>query len=164
MINLNGLFILGIVVFIAGFVFIGIETIIPGFGAPGIIGICCLVAGVFLTANSLYQALVIIAVVLVLLGIFLIILVTLLSKGKLKPPIVLNEKQKKEDGYISSEDLNYLIGKHGMTTTDLHPAGRVSIEGVEFDVISDGRFILENTEVEICKISNSSLVVREVND
>lgn len=159
---MDGLMILGIVLFVAGFIFVGIETIIPGFGAPGIIGICCLVAGVFLTADTLMEALIIIAVVMVLLAIFIFIIVTLLSKGKLKPPIILNERQRKESGYISSKDLQYLIGRHGITTTDLHPAGRVLIEGVEFDVISDGRFINKGVEVEIYKISNSSLVVKEL--
>jgi membrane-bound ClpP family serine protease len=88
-------------------------------------------------------------------------MVSFISKGKLKTPIILDEKQDKGNGYISSSDLQYLIGKHGMTTTDLHPAGRVRIEGVEFDVISDGRFIEKGTEVEIYKISNSSLVVKK---
>jgi membrane-bound ClpP family serine protease len=159
---MNGLMILGIILFIAGFVFIGIEIVIPGFGAPGIIGCCCLVAGVFLTTNTLEEALVVIAIVLVLLVIFVFVLVTLLSKGKLKTPLVLHEKQKRENGYISSSDLQYLIGKHGITTTGLHPAGRVKIEDIEFDVISDGRFIEQGVPVEIYKISNSSLVVRRV--
>ena len=60
---MNGLFILGIILFIVAFIFIGIEMIIPGFGAPGIIGCCCLVAGVSLTANTYTQAIMIIAIV-----------------------------------------------------------------------------------------------------
>ena len=60
---MNGLFILGIILFIVAFIFIGIEMIIPGFGAPGIIGCCCLVAGVSLTANTYTQAIMIIAII-----------------------------------------------------------------------------------------------------
>ena len=159
---MDGLFILGIVLFIAGFVFVGIETVVPGFGAPGIIGTGCLIAGVFLTADTLMEALVIIAIVLVLLAVMIFTIISLLSHGKLKTPLILSERLDRENGYISSNDLQYLIGKHGTATTDLHPAGRVDIEGVEFDVISDGRFINQGTEVEIYKISNSSLVVRTI--
>ena len=42
---MDGFMILGIVLLAAGFLFVGIETLIPGFGAPGILGGCCLVAG-----------------------------------------------------------------------------------------------------------------------
>lgn len=160
---MNGLFILGIILFIVAFVFIGIEMVIPGFGAPGIIGCCCLVAGVSLTASTYMQAVMIVAIILILLTIFVLIMTFLLSKGIFKSPIVLKDKQEKQTGYISSNDLEYLVGKTGMTTTALRPAGRVKIEGVEFDVISDGRFIEKDKEVIIYKISNSSLVVKENN-
>lgn len=158
---MDGFLILGIFLLVAGFVFVGIETVVPGFGAPGILGICCLVAGVFLMADTVQAAIIIIAVVIVLLAILIFTLITLLSKGKLKTPLILNDKMNKEEGYISSTDLQYLIGKKGTAATDLHPAGRVKIENVEFDVISDGMFIEKGSQVEIYKISNSSLVVRK---
>ena len=145
---MDGFMILGIFLFIAGFVFVGIETVVPGFGAPGIIGTGCLIAGVFLTADTMQEAVIIVAIVIVLLAILIFTLVTLLSKGKLKTPIVLDDRLNKEEGYISSTDLQYLIGKK-------------EIEDVEFDVISDGRFIEKNSLVEIYKLSNSSLVVRK---
>ena len=158
---MDGFMILGIVLLAAGFLFVGIETLIPGFGAPGILGGCCLVAGVFLIADSVQEAVIIVAVVLLLLAVLIFTLVTLLAKGRLKTPIILNDSMNKEEGYISSTDLQYLVGKKGVVTTDLHPAGKVRIEDVEFDVISDGAFLEKGTLVEIYKISNSSLVVRK---
>lgn len=154
---------LGIILLIAGFVFIGIETIVPGFGAPGIIGICCIVAGILLAADGFETTLIVTAVVLVLLMLMIFILLRFLSAGKIKPPIVLTDKLDKEQGYISGADLQYLIGKTGITTTNLHPSGKVTVDGVELDVISDGRFIGKGTQVEIYSVSNSSLVVRQKN-
>ena len=90
---MNGLFILGIILFIVAFIFIGIEMIIPGFGAPGIIGCCCLAAGVSLTANTYTQAIMIIAIILILLTVFVVIMTFLLSKGLLKSPIVLLQQR-----------------------------------------------------------------------
>jgi membrane-bound ClpP family serine protease len=159
---MDGLFILGIFFVIAGFVFVAVETIVPGFGLPGILGGICLIAGVFLTADTLQQALVIIMIMAVCLAVMIFIIITFLSKGKLKPPIILSAKQEKDRGYISSADLQYLVGKTGIATTDLHPSGRVMIEDKEFDVISDGRFIEKNSTVEIYTVSNSSPVVRAV--
>ena len=43
---------------------------------------------------------------------------------------------------ISKKDLNYLLGKRGAASTDLRPAGRVNFDGVEFNVISEGKFSL----------------------
>ena len=145
---------LGIILLVAGFVFIGIETIVPGFGAPGIIGICCIVDGFETT-------LIVTAIVLVLLVIMIFILLRFLATGKIKPPIVLTDKLDKEQGYISGADLQYLIGKTGITTTDLRPAGKVKVDDVELDVISDSRFISKGMQVEIYNVSNSSLVVRQ---
>ena len=68
---MDGFMILGIVLLAAGFLFVGIETLIPGFGAPGILGGCCLVAGVFLIADSVQEAVIIVAVVLLLLAVYL---------------------------------------------------------------------------------------------
>ena len=42
---MNTVMIIGIILLIAGFVLVGIELVVPGFGAPGISGIICLVAG-----------------------------------------------------------------------------------------------------------------------
>jgi membrane-bound ClpP family serine protease len=159
---MSGLFILGIFFVIAGFIFVAVETIVPGFGAPGILGGICLVAGVFLTADTIQQALVIITIIAVLLAVMIFIIITFLSKGKLKPPIILSAKQEKDSGYISSADLQYLVGEKGIATTDLHPSGRVMIKDKEFDVISDGRFIEKNSTVEVYAVSNSSPVVRAV--
>ena len=50
---MDGFMILGIVLLAAGFLFVGIETLIPGFGAPGILGGCCLVAGVSVSYTHL---------------------------------------------------------------------------------------------------------------
>lgn len=160
---MDWLFITGIVLFIFGFLFVAIEVLLPGVGAPGIAGGICLIAGVFLVADTVKEAVIAVSIVFILLVILIVAMMTLVAKGKIRTKIILDDKLDKDNGFISSSDLQYLIGKRGITTTGLRPAGRVLIEGVEFDVISDGRFIDENVEVEIYKISNSSLVVKAVN-
>ena len=159
---MNGLMILGVILLIMGFVFVAIEMMIPGFGAHGILGTCCLVAGVVLLSDTFNQALVFAAIILVVLLIMFIVIMSLLSKGKLDSPIILHEKQDKENGYISSNDLNYLLGKVGHASTDLRPTGRGVFDEIEFDVISDGRYISIGSKIEIYKVFNSKLVVREM--
>ena len=152
--------IVGILLLIAGFIFVGIEIVLPGFSAPGICGIACLIAGVFVLADSAVEAAVITIVVLALLGILMAVILSLLSRGKLKTPIILEEEQRKAEGYISSNDLKYLLGRKGIAITDLRPSGSGRFDGINFDVISEGNYISKETEIEIIKVEGSKLVVR----
>lgn len=156
------LMVLGIILFIAGFVLIAIEMVVPGFGAPGISGIVCLVAGVFLTSDTIEEGAFITVIVLALLGIMMALILWLLSKGKLRSPIVLKEEQTKDEGYISSGDLKYLLGKKGVADTDLRPTGVGNFDGVSFDVISEGKYISKGTKLEIIKVNGSRLIVKEL--
>lgn len=158
---MDTLTILGILLLIAGFILAGIEMVLPGFSVPGISAIICLVAGVFLLADSIMEGVFITVVVLALMGILMAVVLWLFSKGKFRSPIILEEEQKKSEGYLSSSDLNYLLGKTGVAKTDLRPTGVGEIEGVNFDVISEGNYISKDTEIKIIKVEGSKLIVKE---
>ncbi len=154
------LFIIAIILFIAGFILIGIEMIAPGISVPGIAGTACLIVGIFLASDSIEEGVVITIILLVLLGIMLAIILGVLSKGKLKSPIVLKEELNKEKGYISSSDLNYLLGKRGVATSDLRPTGTGSFDEIELDVISEGKYIVKGTKLVIDRVQGSKLIVK----
>lgn len=153
--------IVGVLLLIAGFVLVGIEMVLPGFSVPGVSGIICLVAGVFALADSAMEAAVITLAVLAVLGILMAVILKFLSNGRLKTPIVMDEEQQRTKGYLSSSDLNYLLGKQGVTMTDLRPVGIGRFDGVNFDVMSGGNYIPKGTEVEIIKVEGSKLLVQE---
>lgn len=157
---MDGLILLGIVLLIAGFILLGIEMILPGFSVPGVSGIICLVAGIFILADSIMEAAVITIAVLAVLGILMAIILNLLSRGKLKTPIILEEEQKKAEGYLSSNDLNYLLDREGIAVTDLRPTGVGMFDEVKFDVMSEGNYITKGTPITIIKVAGSKLVVR----
>ena len=159
---IEGLMVLGIVLFIAGFILLGIEMVIPGFGVPGISGIVCLIGGLFLTADTIEEGIIILLIILALLAIMFAIILKLLSAGKLKSPIILKDELTTESGFISSNDLNYLLGKKGTAATDLRPAGRGSFDGVEFNIMSESKYIMKDTPIEICKVVGSKLIVKEI--
>ena len=149
---------------IAGFVLVGIEMVLPGFSVPGISGIVCLIAGVFFLADTVTEGVFITVVVLALLGILMTVMLYLLSKGKFRSPIILEEEQKKAEGYLSSSDLKFLLGKKGVAMTDLRPAGVGKFDGINFDVISEGTYISRNTRIEIIRVEGAKLVVSERNE
>ena len=152
--------VIGIILLIAGFILVGIEMVVPGFGAPGIAGIICLIAGIFLTADSVETGIFITVVVIVILGILMTIIMGFLSQKKFKSPIILDEDLK-AGAPINSSDLNYLLQKEGTASTDLKPAGKGDFEGIEFDVISEGTYIKKGCPIVISRISQNRLMVRE---
>ena len=157
---MDGLTILGLLCLLAGFIVVGIEMVVPGFSVPGISGIVCLIAGVFLLADTVMEGFFITVIVLALLGILMAVMLYLLSKGKFRSPIILEEEQKSTEGYLSSSDLKYLLGKKGVAMTDLRPTGVGQIDGINFDVISEGNYISAGEPVEIIKVEGSKLIVR----
>lgn len=154
--------IIAIILFVAGFVLLGIEMAIPGFSVPGISGIICLVIAIFLVSDSFVEGAIIALIILALLGIMFAIILGLLSKAKLKSPIILKDEQNKEKGFISSNDLQYLLGKQGVAITDLRPSGTADFDGIEFDVISEGKYISKDTKLVIYKVQGSKLIVKQV--
>lgn len=153
--------ILGIVLLIAGFVLVGIEMAMPGFGLPGISGIISLVLGIIFTADSVSSGIIMAIIVIVILGIMLAIAMTLLGSKKMKSPMVLREDVKGEQGFLESSDLEYLVGKEGIASTDLRPAGKGMFDGIEFDILSGGSYINKGKSIRISKVKDNKLIVDE---
>lgn len=153
---------LGIALLILGFIFAAIEMSVPGFGIPGIASMICLLGGIFCTADTVLEGIFITLIVLVVLGAMMVIILWLFAKGKLRSPLILKEEQKKEQGYISSSDLTYLLGKRGEAITDLRPSGAGDFDGVRFDVLSEADYIEKGAKLEIVKVNGSKLLVKQV--
>lgn len=152
--------ILGILLLITGFILVGVEMVVPGFGLPGISGIACLIGGIILTARDVEQGLTITVVVVVILAVMLTIAIVVLKRVKV--PFVLEDEMKAKGGYLNNSDLEYLVGKKGIASTDLRPSGKCSIEGVEFDVRAEGQYIKRGTKVFISRIHENTIMVREM--
>lgn len=157
---MNTVMVIGIILLIAGFILVGIEMVVPGFGVPGISGIICLVAGVFLTADTIEEGIFITVVVIVILGILMTIIMGFLSQKKFRSPIVLDEDLK-AGAPINSSDLDYLLQKEGRATTDLKPAGKGDFEGIELDIFSEGPYIKKGSPIVISRINENRLMVKE---
>ena len=57
--------------------------------------------------------------------------------------------------------LDSLIGQNGTVETVLRPAGKVRLNGVTYDAVSEGGFLKPGVPVVVVKTSANSLVVRE---
>ncbi len=154
--------ILSVVFFGIGFLLVTIEIFVPGFGAPGILGIIFLIAGVVVTAKTLIQALMLILIILAILGVLTSLLLRSASKGKLSNKIVLSTSINKEEGFMGTSDMQFFLDKIGTTITTLRPSGTVDFDGVKLDVVSEGDFIEKGTEVKVIKVEGRKIVVGRI--
>jgi membrane-bound ClpP family serine protease len=151
---------LSIIIFFVGLVLIVIEMLHPGFGLAGGLGILCFVIDILITAKTFMQGLVMAAVLAALVVILLSLSVYLASKGYLPKKLVLNESTSAETGFSGVEDMQYLLGKSGVTITPLRPSGNVNFDGVRLDVVSQGEYIGAGTDVEVIEVEGNRIVVR----
>ncbi|NSW90523.1 MAG: hypothetical protein HPY74_07570 [Firmicutes bacterium] len=148
--------------FILGFVLITVELFNPGFGAPGISGIILLILGIMFTARSLLDAIVMILIILIVIGILLFVFLRSASKGRLNNKLILTDRMNKESGFVGRSEPSSFLGKEGITTTMLRPSGSVNINGVRLDVVTDGEFIPKGTKVKVVKVEGMRIVVKKL--
>ena len=153
---------LGGLCFILGFLFVLVEMFHPGFGFPGVLGGILLFAGVGLTAKTFAELLGMLIIIVVILCIALTMVLKSATKGKLSRILVLHEAQKKETGYVGSNDLQNFLGSEGITTTILRPAGSADFGGIMLDVVTEGGFINRDVIIKIIEVRGRRIVVREI--
>ena len=152
---------IGIMLLVLGLILVFIEMLLPGFGAPGISGGICLIIGIMLAAKSVEAGLTLAIIIVVVIAVMMTSVVLFFHAGRDKSPIKFQEKEEPVDNYLSASDMSYLIGQIGIVSTDLRPAGKCEINGVTFDVRSEGNYIVKNSKVKIIKIQGNTLIVKE---
>ena len=138
------------------------EMYVPGFGVPGISGIALLALGFVLLKPTLAQGLLLFASLAAILCVALSICLYTASKGRLsKSKFVLNDVAVSADA-AENNDLNYFIGREGVTHTALRPAGIGEFDGVKLNVVSDGEFINKDVPIRVLSVKGNRIVVCEL--
>src|SRR5699024_2822094 len=76
--------------------------------------------------------------------------------------IALKDRLTDEAGYstVNQEHLG-LVGKKGMTLTDLRPAGTIRIEDQDYSAVSNAQWIPKETIVEVESVDGTRILVKE---
>jgi membrane-bound serine protease (ClpP class) len=172
------MFVLALLLFILGLVLIAMEIFVfPGFGAPGIFGIMCMLAGLGLvtfekvpqtTAEWGLLGVKVSQFMFGLMGSF--VLAFLIAKFLPKVPYANRLMLAPPSGHSGGEQLALpgaeeaaaLLGAIGTTNTPLRPAGVVRFGDKFVDVVSDGGFIPAGTRVQVFTVEGTRIVVKEV--
>ena len=152
-----------IICFLVGIGLLVTEVFLPGFGLPGISGIILEFVTIFLTwqSHGPIAALGMTIVILAVIAITISIALKSAARGRLsKSSIILNHEESISQGYSATADMDVFLGKEGITTTVLRPAGIAEFDGVRLNVVSEGEFIGARTKVRIEQVEGARILVR----
>jgi len=150
------------ILFITGLALILVEVFMPGFGVPGITGIVLLIIGIIITAETVFEALIMIIILLVILGIAFFFVYRSATKGKLSKSLVLSDSINKNAGYSSTDEFESMVGKEGIALSVLRPSGTADFDGMKLDVVTEGEYIPSGSKIKIIQVTGPRIVVREV--
>lgn len=153
---------LAIAFFVLGVILLIAEVFMPGFGLFAVFGTISLAIGIFLVEDSLYMALLEIAIVLVAVIVVMPLMVRSLTGRKEFRKFSLLTSLRTEDGFVSrSQELDGYVGRECKALTDLRPSGMAILtDGTRLDVMTQGDFIENGTILDIIDVQGTWLIVR----
>lgn len=165
-----------VLLFVIGLIFIVFEIfVVPGFGVTGITGIVLVFSALLLAlignirfnfedmpATEMFRALI---VVLGGCGMAAALIIYLSSRIGMPGFLRFAALHADQSGYLSvpSEPFS-LVGKAGVSATDLRPSGRVMVDGELYDAISLKGFIDKGENVMVKRYENFQLYVVRVSN
>jgi membrane-bound ClpP family serine protease len=147
------------ILFIVGLLLMVAEIFTPGFGIAGGSGLVLLVVAIFLTASSPAEAMIMLLILALLVGIVLAVLLRSAKRGRLSRKLILWSATKREDGYSATPDVSDLVGREGTAVTILRPAGTGDFSGKRLDVVTEGSFIPAGSRIVITRTEGRRIVV-----
>ncbi|QLK86964.1 serine protease [Staphylococcus sp. 17KM0847] len=149
------------IIFMIGVILVIIELFIVG-AVLGLIGMGLIIFSLVTMGDNLSMMLLNVCIALILTIIEWVILVKIFKKTiSLFDNVVLKDSTNKESGYTSHNDRSHLVGKVATTLTDLRPSGIIVLDGERIDAVSEGGFILQQSQVEIIEVEGTRVVVRQ---
>jgi membrane-bound serine protease (ClpP class) len=141
--------------------------VVPGFGVVGLLGGVALLTSVtlsmlgsFPTVGDVISALGLIAVSLLVIGVLAFAVLRHLPHSRRLSGVFLKESTSRDTGYLSAPDREDLIGQTGIAVTDLRPAGTVRVGDERIDVVTEGPWVEEGSEVVLLRAESYRHVVR----
>jgi membrane-bound serine protease (ClpP class) len=151
-----------IILFVVGFICIVLELFVPG-GILGIVGGGAVLTSIFLSTASYELAAFSILLAIIICVVASILLFKVFGKNiRIFDRLILKDATRTETGYVSNVNRLELIGLKGKTITPLRPSGTAIFQEEHLTVVSEGRFIGENSTVKIIKVEGARIVVREI--
>ncbi|GMV99868.1 MAG: hypothetical protein AMXMBFR84_10070 [Candidatus Hydrogenedentota bacterium] len=160
---------------------IAIEVfVLPGFGFVGISGVVCILAGVYLSLTfsdftipqyewefeRLREAGYTVTVTTVLFAVFVYATWKLFPHTPMYRQLVLLGAQNISEGYTvqGAAETDEYLGKKGIATSPLRPAGRGRFDGKTIQVVTRAEFLEEGTPIIVVQVDGNRYVVDRIKE
>lgn len=152
-------FMLMIIIYFVGLLLIIVDGKVVNDGTLATIGLASMILSVSLTAPNIFAGLY--AVLGIIIGGALsFTFLKLFKRRKMWQKIALKDRLTKEAGYNTlTSEYESLIGKTGVTLTDLRPIGTIRIDNKEYSAISNAIWINKGTKVEVIQVDGTRILV-----
>ena len=148
-----------IILFVIGILLIILELYTPG-GILGLLGLGSVVTSLIMAGDSFVQMGYSILIAFLLTILAMILMAKVFGKNmRIFRKIILTDATTTEQGYVSNENRTDLLGKTGVTLTQMRPAGLALIDGERLDVVSVGDFIEKDVKVKVVQVEGSRIVI-----
>ena len=165
-----------IILFVIGVLLIILEIfVIPGFGLPGILGIVFLFGGLMLslldntgfnfsltTGRDMLIAFITVGFGIIgsIVGMF--VLSDRIGRDGMFKRFALTADQEGFQG--TPDEPAKVVGQTGQAITDLRPAGKVEVDGEQYDAVSERVFVEKGKQVKVLRYSIGQLYVEPVEE
>ena len=141
-----------------GIALIFAELFVPG-GVLGTVGAIMVIWALTLMTDTFIGLLLAILVSFTIIGIIIYILIKIIPKERMRNTLILSSSLNKDEGYISSKDLQSYTGKVGIAESPLRPTGKAKIEGRILDVVSEDKLIEKGKMVKVTYVDGTKVLV-----
>jgi membrane-bound serine protease (ClpP class) len=134
--------------------------VVPGHGAPGIVGLFALFAAIVFAFGFPFAAVAAqsIAIAIVLTIVIFVVAARLFPQNAFMRRLAFTGVQGKD--YVAAPDYRPLIGQAGFATSYLRPAGYAAINGHKVDVLTEGEFVPAGTPLIVTRVEGARVFVR----
>lgn len=155
-----------------GVIAVGVEVfLLPGFGIAGVLGslligaaIVLAMLGNFPTGGDVFQALAVLGASVVITLAVAFAWLRHLPNSRRFAGLIHQDSAQSAEGYVSALPRGELIGKFGVASTDLRPAGVATVAGERVDVVTEGEYINSGARVIVIRAEGYRHVVRQAQD
>ena len=153
-----------IALFILSLLLIGLEAFIPSAGVLGILAGIILLYSIYLGFTvSLLTGFCMVASAVIAIPLMFLMFVKWWPLTPLGKRMLIDTPEDADELLPDGESYRQTrsqIGKKGTAITDLLPNGRITIEGLEFDAVTEGVLVNEGTTIEVTEVEGNRIIVR----